>query len=115
MRVWSGLFFIPEMLAFQRVPLDAPLSLELTARVARWTFWTWFREPLDALSFLFFLLALFGSRDLRVRLGRRLQLERIEAVSMPLYLHTEKSGNFETLDCIPLERYIQNDAALPQA
>jgi hypothetical protein len=59
MRVWSGLFFIPEMLAFQRVPLDAPASLELTARVARWTFWTWFREPLDALSFLSFLLALF--------------------------------------------------------
>ena len=58
MRVWSGLFFIPEMLAFQRVPLDAPASVELTARVARWTFWTWFRAPLDALSFLSFLLAL---------------------------------------------------------
>jgi hypothetical protein len=26
MRVWSGLFFIPEMLAFQKVPLDAPAS-----------------------------------------------------------------------------------------
>jgi hypothetical protein len=60
MRVWSGLFFIPEMLAFQKVPIDAAASLELTARVARWTFWTWFREPLDALSFLSFLLALFG-------------------------------------------------------
>jgi hypothetical protein len=59
MRVWSGLFFIPEMLAFQRVPLDAPASLELTARVARWTCWTWFREPLDAMAFLSFLLALF--------------------------------------------------------
>jgi hypothetical protein len=59
MRVWSGLFFIPEMLAFQRVPLNAPASLELTARVSRWTFWTWFREPLDALAFLSFLLALF--------------------------------------------------------
>jgi hypothetical protein len=58
MRVWSGLFFIPEMLAFQRVPLEAPASLELTARVARWTFWTWFREPLDAMAFLSFLLAL---------------------------------------------------------
>ena len=59
MRVWSGFFFIPEMLAFQQVPLDAPASLELTARVARWTFWTWFREPLDAMAFLAFLLALF--------------------------------------------------------
>ena len=60
MRVWSGLFFIPEMLAFQRVPPDAPPSAELSARVARWAFWTWFRGPLDALSFLSFLLALFG-------------------------------------------------------
>ena len=59
MRVWSILFFIPEMLAFQRVPLESPPSAELTARVAAWTFWTWFREPLDVLSFLAFLLALF--------------------------------------------------------
>jgi hypothetical protein len=60
MRVWSGLCFIPEMLAFQQVPLDSPASQELTARVARWTFWTWFREPLDMISFLSWLLALFG-------------------------------------------------------
>jgi hypothetical protein len=59
MRIWSVLFFIPEMLAFQQVPLDAPPSAELAARVAAWTFWTWFREPLDVLSFLSFLLALF--------------------------------------------------------
>jgi hypothetical protein len=59
MRLWSVLFFIPEMLAFQQVPLDAPPSAELTARVAAWTFWTWFREPLDVLAFLAFLLALF--------------------------------------------------------
>jgi hypothetical protein len=60
MRVWSGLFFIPEMLAFQRVSLAAPASLALSARVSRWTCWTWFRAPLDALSFLSFLLALLG-------------------------------------------------------
>jgi len=29
MRVWSGLYFIPEMLAFQEIPLDAPPSVEL--------------------------------------------------------------------------------------
>jgi hypothetical protein len=52
MRVCSGLFFIPGMLAFQQVPLDSPPSAELTARVARWAFWTWFREPLDVTSFL---------------------------------------------------------------
>jgi hypothetical protein len=62
MRVWSGLFFIREMLAFQQVPLDAPPSAELSARVARWTYWTWFREPLDIISFLCSLLALYWLR-----------------------------------------------------
>lgn len=59
MRVWSALFFIPEMLKFQKVPLDSSPSAELSARVTSWTFWTWFREPLDLISFLCFLLALF--------------------------------------------------------
>lgn len=59
MRLWSGLFFIPEMLAFQKVPLDSAPSAELSARVSRWTFWTWFREPLDIISFLCSLLALY--------------------------------------------------------
>lgn len=58
MRVWSGLFSIPEMLAFQQVPVESAPSAELAARVSRWTFWSWFREPLDILSFLFSLLAL---------------------------------------------------------
>ena len=58
MRGWSGLFFIREMLAFQQVPLDSPPSAALSARVASWTFWTWFREPLDFISFVCFLFAL---------------------------------------------------------
>jgi hypothetical protein len=62
MRVWSGLFFIPEMLAFQQIPLDAAPSAALSARVSRWTFWTWFREPLDVISFVCALLALYGLR-----------------------------------------------------
>lgn len=59
MRVWSGLYFIPEMLAFQKVPLDSVPSAELSARVSRWTFWTWFREPLDIISFACSLFALY--------------------------------------------------------
>jgi hypothetical protein len=58
MRVWSGLYFIREMLAFQQVPLDSPASAALSARVASWTFWTWFREPLDLIAFVCFLFAL---------------------------------------------------------
>jgi hypothetical protein len=41
-----------------KVPIDSPPSAELSARVARWTFWTWFREPLDIISIVCFLLAL---------------------------------------------------------
>jgi uncharacterized membrane protein len=58
MRVWSGVYFIPEMLAFQRISPDSAPTAELSARVGKWTFWTWFREPLDIVSFLCFLLAL---------------------------------------------------------
>lgn|SRR5690606_33729280 len=58
MRAWSGLYFIPEMLDFQKVPVDSAPSAELSARVSRWTFWSWFREPLDIVSFLFSLFAL---------------------------------------------------------
>ena len=59
MRVWSGFYFIPEMLSFQKIPLDTAPTAELDARVSKWTFWTWFREPLDIISFLTWLLA-FG-------------------------------------------------------
>ena len=59
MRVWSALFFIREMLAFQKIPPNSAPSAELSARVARWTYWTWFREPLDIISFLCSLLALY--------------------------------------------------------
>jgi hypothetical protein len=58
MRAWSGVFFIREMLSFQKVPIDSLPSAELSARVASWTFWTWFREPLDIISIVCFLLAL---------------------------------------------------------
>jgi hypothetical protein len=59
MRAWSGVYFIREMLAFQKIPVDSRPSPELSKRVARWTFWTWFREPLDIISFVFSLLALY--------------------------------------------------------
>lgn len=59
MRAWSFWYFIPEMLAFQQVPLDSPQSVELAGRVEGWTFWTSFREPLDLLSFGCCLLALY--------------------------------------------------------
>ena len=62
MRVWSGAFFIPEMLAFQQVPLDSSATADLITRVDRWTSLTLWREPLDVLSFLCFLLAMFSAK-----------------------------------------------------
>jgi hypothetical protein len=59
MRAWSGVYFIREMLAFQKVPLDAPATPALSARVQRWMFWSWFREPLDVISLVCSLLALY--------------------------------------------------------
>jgi hypothetical protein len=69
MRVWSGLYFIPEMLAFQKIPLDAAPSAELSARVSKWNFWSRFREPLDVVAFLCFLLALYEVKGPRVALS----------------------------------------------
>jgi hypothetical protein len=62
MRVWSGVYFIPEMLAFQKIPPDAAPSAELSTRVAKWRFWSWFREPLNVVSFLCFLLGLYEAK-----------------------------------------------------
>jgi hypothetical protein len=53
------LFFIRELLAFQKIPPNSPPSAELSARAVRWTYWTWFREPLDIISFVCSLLALY--------------------------------------------------------
>ena len=58
MRAWSFAFFIPEMLAFQQIPTGAAPSVELSARVQSWTLWSVFREPLDVVTFLSWLLAL---------------------------------------------------------
>jgi hypothetical protein len=62
MRVWSGMFFIPEMLAFQQIPPDALATAALSERVERWTSMTVWREPLDVISFLSFTLGLFWLR-----------------------------------------------------
>jgi hypothetical protein len=58
-RVWSGLFFIRELLAFQEYPPDSPSAAELSARGAKWTYWRWFKGPLNVVSFLCVLLALY--------------------------------------------------------
>lgn len=58
MRTWSWLYFIPEMLAFQRIPLDSAPPPELLERVSTWTRLTLLREPLDVITFVSLLMAL---------------------------------------------------------
>jgi hypothetical protein len=58
MRAWSFAYFIPEMLAFQEVPVGAGPDPELAARVDRWVGLTWLRLPLDLIAWASFLAAL---------------------------------------------------------
>lgn len=58
MRVWSALYFIPEMLEFQQIPLDSDPTQELNERVRTWAQLTWLREPLDLGLFFSLLWAL---------------------------------------------------------
>jgi hypothetical protein len=58
MRAWSFAYFIPEMLAFQEVPVAAAPDPALAARVDRWVGLTWLRLPLDLVAWTCFLAAL---------------------------------------------------------
>jgi hypothetical protein len=79
MRLWSATYFIPEMLAFQQVsPAGAP-TLELLARVDRWTTFTLWRAPLD-------LLALAAFTGALVRLARKTRPAYEDAWERPLSL-----------------------------
>jgi hypothetical protein len=51
MRLWSALYFIPEMLAFQEMRLDNPPSAGVLSSVPRWTSLTWWRERLTCCRF----------------------------------------------------------------
>ena len=59
LRLWSGLFFIRELLAFQENPSYSVSAAKFYARVAESTYWTWFRGPLSVVCFLCVLLALY--------------------------------------------------------
>lgn len=58
MRTWSFAYFIPEMIAFQKIDVSAALDPSWVERVERWTTLTWWRMPLDLLSAGSFIAAL---------------------------------------------------------
>lgn len=51
MRAWSFIYFIPEMLEFQKIALDSAKSDDLIGRVSKWKLLTYWRTPLDLVSF----------------------------------------------------------------
>jgi len=64
-RVWTFMYFVPEILAFMSVPPDGPYSAELVARTATWGMLGWIRRGLIALDSVVLLLALMrpGPQD----------------------------------------------------
>lgn len=51
MRGWSFMYFIPEMLSFQKIAITSAPSEELLSRVSTWKTLTYWRTPLDLISF----------------------------------------------------------------
>jgi len=60
MRVWSYIYFVPNIFEFGALPPDGPFSAEIVERFRLWVNLSWFRFGLqDVLTFLLFLLAAF--------------------------------------------------------
>ena len=57
-RVWTFLYFVPEIMAFSSIPPDGVYSPELAARTAMWGTLGWLRRALIALDSVVLLLAL---------------------------------------------------------
>ena len=51
MRAWSFAYFIPEMLSFQKIALESVADPELATRIQKWITLTWWRVPLDFITF----------------------------------------------------------------
>lgn len=57
-RIWTFLYFVPEIMAFSSIPTDGAYAPELAARVAMWGTLGWLRRMLIALDSVVLLLAL---------------------------------------------------------
>lgn len=63
MRLWTLLYFVPEILYFESLSVDGPSSEELARRASTWHLFSWFREPLMAICQLAIMLALATHPD----------------------------------------------------
>jgi hypothetical protein len=59
MRLWSYIYFVPNIFEFATIPPDGPFSTELVERFRLWVNLSWLRLGFDVLTNLLFLLAAF--------------------------------------------------------
>jgi len=59
MRIWTYVYFVPNIFEFATIPPDGPFSAELVERFRLWVNLSWFRLGVDVLTNLLFLLAAF--------------------------------------------------------
>jgi len=60
MRLWSYIYFVPNIFEFGALPPDGPFSAEIVERFRMWVNLSWFRFAFqDVLPYLLFLLAAF--------------------------------------------------------
>ncbi len=58
MRVWTYLYFAPEIMTFYEISTSGPFSPELAERAQQWVYLSWYRVAIDGLvNSLFFLVA----------------------------------------------------------
>lgn len=63
-RVWTFIYFVPEILAFTSVAPEGPYSAELAARVEMWGTLGWIRRALIGLDSVIVMLGLLSPRPL---------------------------------------------------
>jgi hypothetical protein len=76
MRVWSYIYFVPNIFEFGALPPDGPFSAEIVERFRMWVNLSWLRFAIqDLLTYLLFLLAAFvpasASGTFRKRAGEK--------------------------------------------
>jgi hypothetical protein len=75
MRVWTYIYFVPNIFEFGALPPEGPFSAELVERFRIWVNLSWFRLVIDVLTNLLFLLAAFvpasASGNLRKLAGEK--------------------------------------------
>jgi hypothetical protein len=74
MRVWTYLYFVPNIFEFGALPPEGPFSAEVVERFRMWVNLSWLRFAFqDALPYLLFLLAAFvpASANFRKRAGEK--------------------------------------------